>query len=598
MAQTRAPENSEPQDPNRTFSSELTALLRLIRLGLPSNEAVVAAENAGLRQKGEIDRLLTWLESRIATASSLDVVRFRTMRAEAEYNFGLAGTAAADLHAVLSADSTGIRPALDRWSPGQPFRPRAGNRRLKREVWALMADAFYFDYLSGQPDVAREALEKLREIINTQLAAPTAIDGDPCFGTLARVHELLAQVYRTLRDFTKSEQHFADAIRYMDLRLQSNLHRAKDLAERQDAYVFSVVCTARVLGGIGRIAMLQGRLRRAQLLLATAAALLRPTGQEALKAVLASHLANTERRLCAPADSLPDSSASDAWRQRCDAIVTLKASFAERFDNDGVRRCLQELALASLDEAELSEGSARAAALKKADGHIGELQETARSQRSREWKRVERFKVHVLTARRLALLTPPDIAAATTELEEAERVRADFPIYRKDLAVSDNVDAKLTGCIVEAEGAIPQGAVRESADKLMDLARSARAAQDPVLEGEATLRAGLVHARAGNDRHASQLLELWHTQLAARVDNAFLHRLAERVATAVSAPTLSVDTSDLSVESHTRRIEELLCERAMLQTREPAKIAKLLKLSKKDAVAILERLANRQRAPE
>ena len=538
----------------QTYADRLQELLRLIRIGLPERDPAALTEAADRTLKARIDEQLAHLE-RLDQPDSrknvLEVLRYKSLKAEYEFNFGrVDGTAAEELGDFL--DKRGIIGRLDAWSPRENrFLARSDDSKLVRQkIWALMAVAFFRDYSKGKILDAIGRLEKIERVIESEL--PDGSDG-----SRTRVHEFLAQCYRTLHQFARAHDHFTEAQRYAERRLR-RIMRSHDHQARQEGYQFGVICTARVIGGLGRLALLRGQLRQAQVMLRSARTLVRPTGQARLKNVIASHLAITERRLCSPF--------SPKERARCIArLEALHARFEDEHDQDGARRCVQDLARAYLESAEvLPSGEQRAKHLHRSEHWIGVLETLASRRANGGGDSIEHFRALLLKAWYRVLATPASVATGRAEVERARKMLEKNPEYCLDLRGFDSIDVRLTAAIVEAAGTEERIVAAENvAHMFRDLVSNAQKAADKVLEAEATLRWIPVEVRAGRLDSARRLLEGW-TSYRPFVSSGFIEALASKTLDAIKVPALYIESLDWYEELD--RLKDLLFSRAVQQS--------------------------------
>ncbi len=556
-------------------AAALKHLRTLIRIGLPlSPLSSVAGRPRTLEQHiREAMKPLKRLDQPGPRDAVADILQYKALRAEFEYSFGREDEGGAEaLAAYLDSHPLRLMARLDAWSPEQSTLRDAGDTAeiLRQKLWALMAVAFYRDYATrGDVKAAVSSLERIRKVIDEELTPLEREELSPIgkrrpHGTLAKVHELLAQCYRTLGRFAQAEMHFLEAQKQADSRLAREMRLYDtDVDRRRDAYQFSIISTARVLGGLGRVSMLQGRLRRAEVILHSAQTLLRPSGQESLKLVVSSLLAITKRRLCPPL--------SGRWQRSLDRLAALYAQFAGDADletipgsrdNDGSRRCAQELAWAYLDEAESHPLRARDASLQRASLWIDRLDALAPPGHADD--SVERFRVLLLRTCLETLKSDPDFDLADQSLARARRLLRRNPNCQLDLMGFDRMEMRLAeGIVLAARARMGKVAIDTVAQFFRALVDSAHGRGDRVLESEVILRWAVAEAEAGREERAQEQLAIWK-RYAPFIDNASLHELHRVAATAIHIPTLAFPT--LHWDENIERVEDLLFERAMFQS--------------------------------
>jgi hypothetical protein len=551
--------------------AELRQIADLVRAGLPTDHEHELDPTLGpsTLQAMLVDRFkaVKWITEQPVDDPRfyIGVLQFKALEAEFEYTFGDSdGRAVYRLREFLeqpprplpqsSALLTRLRErtrypfVLQRAPEDLSLDDR--RRFARQQVWALMAYAFY--YVFERERHASKALSQLNAIetvVNNELVD----DVYRANGTIARLHAFRAQCHRSLRSFAEAQREFMESQRYAERRLADKIRRHdpqkhSDLArkqeeqlKRQQAYRFSVIVTARALGGVGRIAVLKGELRRAEMLFRAARTLLRPTGHIVLKNVVASHLAIAQRRLA--------NAGSDDWVLAIERLTTLYRRFTgdvresrgkkEKrprrsetastarppafIDRDGARRAAQELASAYLDKAELSPKTKRIRALRYAGVWISRLERLAASENS-----IERFRAHLLRVRLEVLRPKPDVREAARHVRRAQGQR--FKRYREDVAGFDMVDIDLANCIIAAAKYQESGSSNtkrrmrlESVTRpFYELIQGAERQHDQLLHAETILRLGLVFTIA---HRPCPHLRTWKNSYAGTIENMFLQGL-------------------------------------------------------------------------
>jgi hypothetical protein len=448
------------------YKDRLRRLSALIRIGLSQSDECWSTDMAPAALRKAIDDIMQELASlggQKPRADLIEVLRYKALKAEYEYSFGVIdGTAADELAHYL--EFVRLPKALSAWSERKlRFLGRHDPRPLLRQkVWALMAMAFYYEYAhKGNVNGAIQMLEKLDEVVRNELAAMESAYAPN--GTLARLYEFLAQCHRTARNYDTAQRYFMESERYGERRLRAKIEdHSVTPAQRLYEYQFSVISTARILGGVGRLATLQGALARAEVVLRCARTLLRPTGQVVMKNVAATYLAIVERRRCDPVEDRA------AWQERLVRLKTLYFRFnpedpdappparvpdktppVERWiDQDGARRTAQELARAYLDEAEAQGRNVRGEALHNADTWLSKLDALADRRLNGGHESNERFRVHLLRASWYVLNHPPDFREALKLLKRAESIFKKHDEYSLDLVGFDSANLELTKLVV------------------------------------------------------------------------------------------------------------------------------------------------------
>lgn len=446
------------------------------------------------------------LEASVPRDDELRYVERLVLQAEFEYSFGrqYSGTAARR----LDDETRELQSEFARWrvDGGKGF----GDARevLRRKIWALMSFAFYSLYAAGEVERATEMLEGVLRLIDTKLAPPS----DPRYqahGTRSRLCEYLAQVYRTARNPRASEM-FHRAQRHAESRL---LEVRKGEFRRAAEQHFAFVTTARVLGGLGRLALLRGELTQALQLLRAAHTLVIPGGNETLQRVIRSHVAVANRRSV--------QFGSTAWDAAIEELADLWRDFSAHQDYDGMRRCSYELAQAWIEYAEISmEASQQAARASEARGWVERFDEASRVKgMSGRLAAALEHRSHLLRA--FLYLFEPNLDAARYEVERAERVtKGNF-----DLAGCDCIDVRLVRGILKAEMSQYEHSGNLSPGKhFKELVEEAQREGDLELAAEATLRAAISEFNSGHKHAAAVTLGEW-PKYSPVIENSFLRAL-------------------------------------------------------------------------
>lgn len=551
-----------------SLEATLKDFKRLIRVGLPLSAGICGNPlREGQTLEDAIRQVIAKLKLlRIEQAAPRLLLQFRALEAEFEYSFGLNEGALNRLEDYM--DNHGLRRQLERYAAREDaFASESDAPLLRQKIWALMAAAFFGDYIRGDVDQARRALDALLRLTEELqiLAAPHRP-----YGTRSRLHYFLGQCCRTNGDFAKAESHFLKAQQFADRRFRREFEHVQTYGEGvtsqpriQYEFHFAVISTARVLGSMGVLSMLQGRLRRALQNLHGARTLLSASGLEPLKCLVDCHIAIAERRL-APPGGRP-------WFDAVRALEDWLRRFQQRGDRDGMRRCLQELIRAALERVEALPPDARRGALDEARIRIVNFSKlivasSPYGAQGPEALRAEIYSAwwHMLEGSLSALDT------ASQHLNNARRMDEANP-HRDNLELSglDRFQVKL------AEGAY-RGLRGEAVSRFFaSLAREARRSHDRVLEAEALLRAASAALAEKRERAAQLHLQTWRV-VAPFIENAWLHMLSDDVQAGIAKPVIRFETWDLNENLH--MVRETLCDLARARARTDAEAEELLNL--------------------
>jgi hypothetical protein len=594
--------------PEEDFPATLRRLTSLIRIGWPLADAPsFRADGDGDPLGDHIEKLFgdirTWAEDE---AAPHDKLHFRLLEAEFEYAFGRSTRAAARLNGLVS-DELKLREALEANQQQNGAGSREKRRKfaddtdtpqmLQTKIWSLMGTLFFYDYsVNGDVESPVRGLNALLNVVNKELQSlmrralttPNRRTYEP-HGTRTQIYLFLAQVHRTKFERSRTEDCFRRAQVESAARLVRELHNAEDapLEERHErratAVQFSVATTVRVLGGLGRMGMLGGRLNASRQLWQSCLTLLVPTGHMPLRRVVTSHLAIIDRRLAQPGH--PD------WHK---AIEQIEQLFHAEFktDFDGRRRCAQDLARGYLELAETfgaeDDRGKRTDALKKADGYTDWLEALARD-RGADTGAAERYRAHLLRARRWLLDEPPDIErAAEEERLAAEELHA-HPACALDLAGFDHVRLGLTSALLTHVRSTRQpedAQLFETAAKAWkSLIREAQKIGHRELECESWLRLALLQGRQKHfDDVGASLFE--GERLVMALDNAALSALHLRVL------RLSGNIFNIPKGTYTaarRELRVVMVKRTYAQTGSVNKTAKKLGIGRPIVRQILDK---------
>lgn len=392
--------------------NDLLDLRWLIRIGGNAHTAQKFPPAMPLKERIELlsDQLR---RDGILSGPPSDALQYLTLMAEFEYGFGSRQRTAADelAHAVKA-----LRTRFDQWCRHERSTFSAGDdpRALRQEIWALMAHAFYHDYCAGEVLSVAKTLKALKRAVDEELiplgnrARRAGTRGkrmrpgkyEAC-GTRARLCELLAQCLRTERHFDEARDQFLEALEHTQARLSEKHETAEDLEAEQ---AFATISTARLLGGLGRLAILRGQLRDALQMLRSARTILDSAQNDALKDVIDSQILIAERRRLKPG--------TEAWDVWINKLIEAYERFTQKHDYDGQRRCCYELGQAYVELAELLPTAKRSEALQSADTWITRLEGiTGKSDVVN--RTPELYRAHVLRAFRHLLAQ--DEADGTTE---------------------------------------------------------------------------------------------------------------------------------------------------------------------------------------
>ena len=581
------------------LEDRLHEVKRLIRSGVTLSEVRVFSDPLRVAPLEEaIWDKLEGLRSAVAGIFLLELTHKRLV-AEFTYAFGRDDRlrAARELDEFLTRH--GLTNKLRRSSDHNPFADMGARGdtqdSLRTKIWALMAAAFYWHHEQGRVKLAIELLLDLERVINKELKHKGADDYDPS-GTTARLHQFLAQCYRTQRDFPAARDQFLSAQIATEKRVARALNESDAIDDairrdqrRNDDYQYSVISTARILGGLGRIAMHQGRLHRARQIFHSARTLLLPSVQRSLLGVIDSHIGITELRLAAPG--------SDEWRSAVAALDLRFQRFRDRHspDRDGMRRCAQELARAHLEHAEvLGVGSAeRDAALGNADGPIKDLDDLAAlAQDSENGGGAEKFRAHLLRSWRHALSGAASLYHAAQSLNDACAILQDDPLRAcaLDLSGFDHVhlrgQARLDvtiarGILLSATAAAPETSsngpdTRTALQYWASVYSEARASQERVVQLEALVRLAWTEIRAGLHPQAHRHLRQWSRRDG---EHGFLKTLHRQALCAVALPP-TFEFRFQALDDNVDSAREYLCRLAEARSGSRKRAAEYLGIEK------------------
>jgi hypothetical protein len=570
------------------YTDDLKDLLRLTRVG---RTAVTKRRfPSDMPLQARMQQLVTAInDGGIKRLSDDQLLQFRTLDAEFEYAFGLhhTGEASKRLMALCSA----LRARLDDWNRGnldEAFGEHDDAPSLRSKIWALMADAFYGDYAAGRVSDADKALSVIERLIDSELL-PLQGQGYQAHGTRARLHEFQAQCVRALRRFSDAHRHFLAAQTHIDARLAEKWHTASASA-REVEQQFAIIATARVLAGLGRLALVQGQLHRALQMLRSSHTLLMPSGNEVLRTIVESHIAIAARRSATPG--------SREWKESLARLVQLWERFrgpkgSQSGDVDGMLRCSHEISLALLEYAELLTPAARIQWLASAQTWRTRLERLAKADGAR--RDAALYRAGILRALHAVLSERPDSKAAFQELRTCDAAQRRTPACHLDLAGCDCLDIRLVRALaLTVSASSGEGRGRRAESYFVDLQRDATNEGDVELEAEALIRAAAAESNAGRLEAATTRLSSWHN-LSSLIENAFLLALHERVQDATSSqPIYLFAMSGLTADLKSARLFLIKWARAKYGTNKGA--ARALRVNSsvvRDALAPI----SRQRRP-
>ena len=220
--------------------SELDELKRMIRIGWSLNDSPAFVANGMSHElQDEIQRTIDSIRDDLVPTFDVNQrVTFLTLSSEFEYAFGIQ-----DRQAISQLGDTlatyGVTRQLAEWKtarstpwlklerwpePGQTWIASATNDQeraelMRRQIWALMAVAFYGQFVDGHIDSAIDDLRKIETIIRSELRP---LWHGKSYGSQERCNEFLAQAHRTRGesgDYEESEKRFSMAQEFADLRL-------------------------------------------------------------------------------------------------------------------------------------------------------------------------------------------------------------------------------------------------------------------------------------------------------------------------------------------------------------------------------------------
>lgn len=388
-------------------------------------------------------------------------------------------------------------------------RSKIDNPLLDLKLLALMQYVFYqFFAHEARHQAAIDLFLKIEKIIQRRLVSknyrPSAI--------LAHLHYFIAHCYRAQRKFPLAEEHFSQAQREEQQRLQARLALGPPI-DREYEIIYGNVFTARVQGiGLGWAALHEGRLRRAAHLLSTAQSLLVASGHDALKCFMEFNLQTVFRRR-APFDS----------REYEDSLRGLESCWKEwrRLSHPaGRRRCLFELIRGHLDRAEFDELDRKA--------HLSEARRWFQELGQLSDKR-DLLRNHLLRCR--LLLISGDLSGAQAELtlgRAAASKDRDTEILNESAFELENMAAVLSLAkgepkaarlkITTTLGALGPGPTLSSGQRHID----------SVLEAECYLLLAQASRQTEDYKGGRAYFERW-TRMSHSVQNYYLHAKARSI---------------------------------------------------------------------
>ena len=480
-------------DPSSLNATELLRhVTRLIRIGFPPNISVQ-------KQKEQLEVAFSSLRRVRPDLSSTDQLRITMLEAEYQQQRGY-HQRAADL---LADTWNQLKPRLDSWSTRNPLEPSRDRKLLRQKLWALLHYVSYQYYrVEGRHVEALELFHSIETIIKSELAQK---DYKP-FGTLALCNYFMGLCYRVDRGFLLAEQHMLAAQKYTNSRARRELSEPTiNQQAKQYKLDYKNVFNARILYGLGYLALQQGHLLQAQQHLCTAQGLLVNLNQKTIRVIIDSLLCITVRRATPYDTPLYDKALVALASQYNDALTVHELSR---------QRCAFELVRGHLDIVEFGnlDPKRRDYHLLQADLWLNKLGEINVS------KVTQRFHVHKIRY----LLVTARVSEAKEELAQLRTVSLKPGVRQRAIS------------IMEATCSLQEGNLRNARTILLSTLKtivtldssssvSDYRVPDPVLEAECYVLLAKVHVASKDYSRAKYYLSRWGV-LSQFVKNHYLHR--------------------------------------------------------------------------
>lgn len=400
--------------------------------------------------------------------------------------------------------------------PDHPLEPGNDRTLLREIIWTLMFYAFHNHCtLKGEFKTALRHLNRLRKVIDEELGQHQR----ESLATRAIWNYFAGQCYLGLRHFANAGKHFLRAQDYAQQRTDRQLKEGPGDPKFDRAYEigYNNVFAAQVLGnGLGRVAIHEGHLTRAEQLVRTSLALITGTSHYRLRASLACLLATCLRRR--------EPFGTKAYDRALARLKSCFREFKERGDTSGERRCALELARGYLDLAEyrperrdesMVEAAEWVARLAASDGIRNEI------------------RYHMINAR--LQLVNRDIVSARTELGAAYKAAKRSADTLKEFAIPLAVVKSLIS-IAENNAAKVKTFIETELEKF----RPGRVTVsdvilDPVREAECHLVVAHAAHLSGHAQTAARYFRRWQTT-GRLIENNHLRTFAKNLGSTFDGP--------------------------------------------------------------
>jgi hypothetical protein len=486
----------EFQDPHQC----LREVLQMVRTGVCCGKAGVEVReliaNALRRLKDERGK-------HPGIFDEVEQLRLLTLEAESYQENGEFDKAARILEPVWR----NLKPRLDAWSKKELLEPTGDAALCRQKIWALL-DYVFFAYcrLSGNQKLALKYFLRLEEVIRGELQTKKRIP----HGTLALCHYYIAICFNVVGP-DLAEHHLLEAQKNTYARASRQLARETiDRVEKEYEIAYKNVFGARVLSGLARVDMQQGRLTRAEHLLYTAQNLLLGTQKEWLKRFITLMQWTVVRRRTAHAEP--------AYARALTELADQFTRYLNIRDPTGQLRCGLELARGYLDWAEFSDS---------------DTEKGLRLEEAAYWLRTipasaplaaDIFRTEILKVR-LCLLKG-EVKEAEDKATDARRALKD------DLLPECGIELSLVEALYCLHTSPPDTRLAERLiQRSLDTIRLQRSQNseaerrsDPVLEAECYLLLAKTKLLTGNADAAQKHLNEW-TILRQFIDNYYLRHL-------------------------------------------------------------------------
>ena len=488
----------------------LREITRLIRTGLPRDGTLFDQQEAVLNAIQAVRK-----EGRRHPGLFSEIEQLKIMTLEAEF-YQQNGKPRESQRALEPAWQK-LKPDLDGWGPTRPLEPTGDRKLLRQKIWVLLHYVFYRYYrIGGHHKEALDHFLRIREIIDKELRRlhkRPELDYHP-HGTLAICHYFIGLCYRELRSFGGAEFHFLEAQKETSRRLARELGRP-DISDSEREYelLHKDVFCGRVASGLGWIALQQGALVRAELLLVTAENFVVNSRQESLKLFIASLKWMAVRRRVSYDDPL--------YQEAIEGLTHCFELYRKAGDMTQMRRCASELLRAYLDLAEFEDKdkTLRSMHLQDARKWLTPLEKAAENPK-------DMLRYHLYHAR--LLMVAGDMKKADDVLSgEARTLSLRERVPQRALPVLESVLLFKQGHLNEALAGLKRCLSRtltltEIGDKRDNRVR------DPVIEAECHVLLSQVYAAQKDYVSASRCLDEWSV-IGQFVENHYLRHLAQRV---------------------------------------------------------------------